>query len=166
MIGELLIILFFLLGSVFLLDETTKFPVLGARTQVGPAFWPRILLIWIILLAIIWLCKFFVSKYKRAPDTPEVTPPDAIGKQGFLRLTLVIALCLAYVFIMEYGGFLISTFIFQVLILLVLGIRKLTTLIVTPSLLTGALFGIFIKILHTPLPRGTGVFYTFSRMLY
>jgi putative tricarboxylic transport membrane protein len=166
MIGELLIILFFLLGSIFLFNATTKFPALGARTQVGPAFWPQILLGWIILLACIWLLKFFVSKYKRAPGTPGITPADAMGKQGLTRLVLVIALCLAYVFIIDISGFLISTFIFQILILLVLGTRKMTTIIVTPSLLTAALFGIFIKILHTPLPRGTGVFYTFSRMLY
>jgi hypothetical protein len=67
---------------------------------------------------------------------------------------------------MEWGGFLLTTVIFQVLILLALGIRKLTTLIVTPTLLTGVLFGIFIKILHIPLPRGAGVFHSLSSAFY
>ena len=166
MIGEVLITLFFLLGSIFLFVASTKFIVLGPRTQVGPAFWPQILLSGIIILASIWLVKFFWLKFKKSLGNPPSISPEPIGKHGLFRLSWVVALCLAYVFGMEWGGFLLSTIVFQVLILLAMGIRKLTTLIVTPLLLTGILFGIFIEILHIPLPRGAGVFYLMSRAFY
>jgi hypothetical protein len=166
MIGEFLITVFFLLGSIFLFVASTKFIVLGPRTQVGPAFWPQILLGGIIILTIIWLVKFILTKYKSSTGNTLVISPEKIELRGFIRLSLVITLCLAYVFVMEWGGFLLTTVIFQVLILLALGIRKLTTLIVTPTLLTGVLFGIFIKILHIPLPRGAGVFHLLSSAFY
>ena len=166
MMGEFLITVFFLLGSIFLFVASTKFIVLGPRTQVGPAFWPQILLGGIIILTIIWLVKFILTKYKSTKGNILAINPEKIEPRGFIRLSLVITLCLAYVFVMEWGGFLLSTPIFQVLILLALGIRKLTTLIVTPVLLTGVLFGIFIKILHIPLPRGAGVFHLVSSAFY
>ena len=166
MIGEFLITVFFLLGSIFLFVASTKFIVLGPRTQVGPAFWPQILLGGIIILALIWLGKFILTKYKSSTGNIFANSPEKIETRGFIRLSLVITLSLAYVFVMEWGGFLLSTLIFQVLILLALDIRKLTTLIVTPALLTGVLFGIFIKILHIPLPRGAGVFHSLSSAFY
>jgi putative tricarboxylic transport membrane protein len=87
-------------------------------------------------------------------------------KEGFRMLILTIILSLLYGFGVSYVGFLLSILIFQTLFLLILKVKKISVLILYPFCLTIVIYAIFIKILYIPLPRGTGIFLTISRLFY
>lgn len=166
MVGEFLLTFLILVVAIFLLVMSTKFPVLRAYDKLGPAFWPRIVLVGLIILNGMWLAKLILTQ---GQDLKANLSKIALGnsqERNILRLLLVIAICLMYTFLIPILGFLLLTPIFQLLVLLAMGTRKWTTLTITPLLLTAVLFGIFISILHIPLPRGIGVFNVLSRMLY
>lgn len=166
MVREFLLTLLILVVAIILLVMTTKFPTLRAYDKLGPAFWPRIVLEGLILLNGGWLAKLILTQ---GQDLKTNLSKIALGnsqERNILRLLLVIALCIMYTFSMPILGFLLLTPIFQLLVLLAMGTRKWTTLTITPLLLTTVLFGIFIRILHIPLPRGIGVFNVLSRMFY
>ena len=81
-------------------------------------------------------------------------------------LLLTIILSLLYGFSVSYVGFLLSIFVFQILFLLILDIKNLKALILYPVCLTSVIYAIFIKVLYIPLPRGSGIFLTISRIFY
>ena len=81
-------------------------------------------------------------------------------------LTLSILLSLLYGFGVAYVGFLLAVFLFQLLFLLILKVRSIWMLTLYPLCMTAVVYGIFIKVLYIPLPRGTGIFLTFSRFFY
>jgi len=166
MFGEFLLTLFMLGMAVFLFIMATKFPTLRAYDKLGPAFWPKIILIGLIALNGIRLTRFFLTQSQDLRTNLTKIALDSSQKRDLLRLLSVITLCLIYTLLMPVFGFLLLTPIFQVLLLLTMGTKKWTTLVITPIVLTGVLFGIFVRILHIPLPRGIGVFNDLSRMFY
>jgi hypothetical protein len=81
-------------------------------------------------------------------------------------LILTIGFSLLYCFSVSYSGFLLSIFIFQLILLFILKVKKVPILIFFPLIMTGVYYLIFIRVLHMPLPRGTGIFITLSRLFY
>ena len=81
-------------------------------------------------------------------------------------LLFTVILSLLYGFGVSHAGFLLSIFVFQILFLLILKVKKMHILILYPICLTAVIYAIFIKVLYIPLPRGTGIFLTISRFFY
>ena len=164
--GQLLFTLFIILGSIFLLVETMTFSSFQVRARVGPAFWPRIILIEIIVLGTLLLIKRIVDTrgnlralYPRSSLNPN-------ERKGIFRVLLLMLLCVVYTILINRIGFILTSLLFQLAALVLLGARRWIPLISIPVLLTSILYGLFIRIIHSPLPRGIGIFYDFSRLFY
>ena len=76
------------------------------------------------------------------------------------------ATVLVYLAALPWMGFVSTTPLFIVAFMLGLGEKRVSVLVTAPVLITPALFLFFIKFVSIPLPRGSGVFLTFSRMFY
>jgi putative tricarboxylic transport membrane protein len=164
MIGGMMLTLLILLASIFLLVETGQFPVYQSKALVGPAFWPRIVLIQVIILCVIVLAGLFKKTTGKGSSAPAGAEENQ--ERTLPRVFIVMAFCVLYAFLLKTFGFLLVSLAFQILTLLVIGERRWKFLIAEPVLLTTALYGLFIRILHNPLPRGVGIFYDISRVLY
>lgn len=150
--------------ACFLFYVATTFPMFEHADKLGPAFWPKIILLLTIILSGTLTAKNGLNWFK-SKDTGH--HPVNEEHQGNLKpLSLAIAVSLIYGFSVPYTGFLLSIFLFQIIFLLILKVKKVWTLIFYPVSLTAVIYLIFIKILYIPLPRGQGIFLTFSRFFY
>jgi len=164
MIGEIILTGLIVLASVFLLVETGNFPTYQSKGLAGPALWPRIVLMMLILLGLVVLTTLFKKGIGKDPDPGIATEENQ--ERTLPRVFIIMAFCILYTLLMKTFGFLLVSLTFQILTLWVMGVRRPKSLILGPALLTAALYGLFIRILHNPLPRGVGIFYDISRALY
>ncbi len=163
-IGELITSGIILLTGCILFYYASLFPQTMSADQVGPALWPKMLLSLIIILsAVLFTQQVFRLVKTKETDEKQDTP---LEKDGSRMLVLTVALSLLYGFGVSYAGFLLSIFIFQILFLLILRVKKMWVLILYPICLTGVIYALFIKVLYIPLPRGAGIFLTISRFFY
>jgi len=162
--GDIVIsgITFAVAGILFYVART--FPQLKFADRVGPAFWPKTILFTVIVLSGSLFLKNVIMGLRREKFGQEEVPVPE--KEGAKRLIMAIVLSIIYGFSVTYGGFLLSIFLFQVLFLLILKVKRLLVLALFPLSLTVILYIIFIKVLYIPLPRGVGIFLTFSRLFY
>jgi putative tricarboxylic transport membrane protein len=163
-IGEIILTGLIVLVSIFLLVVTGSFPTYQSKGLAGPALWPRIILVMLILLGLIVLAGLFRKPAAKGP-THQIGAGE--NQERILpRVFIIMGFCVLYTLVMKSFGFLLVSLAFQILTLWVMGVRKPKSLILGPVLLTAALYGLFIRILHNPLPRGVGVFYDLSRFFY
>jgi hypothetical protein len=82
-------------------------------------------------------------------------------------LAMVVGITSAYAAVLGFAGFLISTTVFQVLLLtLVFRYRKPAIVVGVPLGLTALYGGIFLGLMNVPLPRGRWHFAEFSGLFY
>lgn len=162
--GEIIISGVSFLSACSLFYVTTTFRQNLFADKVGPALWPQVVLFTIIILSGSLLIKNTITLLKKEKYPHH---DDHISeKEGAIRLIMAIFLSLTYGFGVSFVGFLISVFVFQILFLLILKVKNILVLFFFPLCQTLLLYGIFIKILYIPLPRGVGFFLTFSRIFY
>lgn len=159
LIGPLLIFiaavyLYVLAGSM---DEN---PIPG---QLGPAFWPRVILILLMASCVLKALESYLAFGKGIADIGlESAPPDI----SVPKLVAMIILILAVVPGMEILGFALANFLFLMLFLRITGMRKLFPLILTSLLGTVFLLYLFGKIVYLPLPKGNWVFSDLTIFIY
>jgi len=157
-------------GTILLVACGLYFHVAAAFSQfkhhdlVGPVLWPKIILFGIIILSGYIFIKNAFIFFKPQKLAPEVASP--LEKEGAFMLRLTVIMTLLYCLFLPYTGFLFSIICFQFFVLLILKVRKIHILIFYPLGLTLLLYMIFIKFLNITVPRGTGIFLTFSRLFY
>lgn len=144
----------------------TTFPQLKFADRVGPAFWPKTILFGIIVLSGFLFLKNVIVRLRLRGNKFGRGEVAVLEKEGTKGLIVAIGLSIIYGFSVPYGGFLFSILLFQVLFLLILKVKKVLVLVLFPLSLTVTLYIIFIKVLYIPLPRGMGIFLTFSRIFY
>ncbi|MBI3057866.1 MAG: tripartite tricarboxylate transporter TctB family protein [Deltaproteobacteria bacterium] len=130
--------------------------------EVGSGFWPLSVL---SLATALSALVFFqgLRSYLRAAHLGDKTPPQ---EPRLLQCLVAMATVLVYLAALPWTGFVSTTPLFIVVFMLGLGEKRVSVLVTAPVLITPALFLFFIKFVSIPLPRGSGVFLTFSRMLY
>lgn len=157
---DVVIYLLILVASVLLYRNVTGLPQLAQYRQVGPGFWPRL-----CLLATGALALGGLVRAARAWRVAAASVPPLLGRAP-AQLLAVIALSLAYPFAMDVTGFLVATLLFQVALLVLLGIRRPGPVLAASGLNLALLYGIFARALQMPLPRGMGVFRALSLWFY
>lgn len=151
--------------SIFLYYVAGTFKKLGSYAKSGPEFWPRIILLLLICLSGILLIRNIASLAKAARTSKIEEASRRIVQEPY-RFLLVVALSFAYAFGMGLIGFLLSTFLFQVIFLYLLKVKKISSLIFIPFINTAMLYALFIVVLNMLLPTGVGAFRTFSLLFY
>ncbi len=127
--------------SLFIYYQTTLFIIPSSLNITSPALIPRL---WIVLL--VALCVLLI--FKERNRTPDREKPQ-------VKIVLaVIALLLAYLVLMQWGGYYVTTPLFIMAAMYLLKYRK------TASMLTGSLgfvlvsYLVFNLLLHIDLPKG------------
>jgi len=132
--------------------------------QLGPGFWPRLVLIGLALACVLKL----VTDRRGAPEAG----PAAGGIDGTVpavsvaRLGSTIASILAYVLAAPLLGFPLATVGFIVLFMLLAGARRAPGIAATAVVGTVVLLYSFVKLVYLPFPKGAGAFERVTLVLY
>lgn len=127
--------------AVVMFTATFQFPPPGQPYDPGTAAFPRILVIGLGILAILQL--FSSGETQSLPR----------GRSA-LRVAGAVSLMLAYALLLETLGFLASTFLFLISLVLMTGTRNLVALVLLPAGVSLVLFYVFNQLLSVSLPRG------------
>lgn len=127
---------------------------------MSAADWPRLILIGLVIALSINIVKLLRESKKNAGAEAkkwrELFPP---------RFIVAFVILVAYSIILEYLGFLPSTFLFVMAFSALIGLRKISHLVLGALCSSVAIYVIFQILLQVLLPRGMGVFREFSIFL-
>jgi len=135
--------------------------------EIGSGFWPILILsIATVLSGLLFVSS--VMKHKREKgkraEEPSLSPEEMTNRKNRRRkVALSAVLLIIYVIVMPWIGFVLSTFLYVLAFILVLGERRKWVVISSPILVTGLVILIFSKFIAIPFPRGMGLFAAFSR---
>lgn len=156
--GPLLIFLFGLY-FYFLANKIDEVPIPG---QLGPAFWPKLILILLMASCGIKAVELILARKRQSEAGAEEPPPEV----HYPKLLGMIALLVAVVAAMELIGFLLANLVFLVLFLRLTGVQKKLPLFLCSVLGTIFLLYLFVKVVYLPLPKGTWFFDDLTIYLY
>ncbi len=160
--GEIITAGVIFLGSLYLFFEAQKFEGHDVYAKLGPAYWPELLLIVLMGLSALVAVDAVRERMKAIRETSEPTQFDG----GKLRLLLAIVFILLYFFLLKIFGFIALTPFFLLAFMALLGEKKKGWMIGISFGITAIIVYIFTKAMYVPLPRGTGIFLTFSHLFY
>lgn len=152
-----------IVGSIYLYvyigDASGSTAGLENLTDLGAAFWPRVILVLLLILSVVNLIQG-VKKMKAAGTG--IT--EGISLSGFFKSKLFVGMVLVCVaaFALPQVGFIPTCFLFLIAYGLLLGDKKYVRLVVVALLVTIAIYLVFQGALDIFLPRGKGVFRTFA----
>ena len=155
MIGPLLIFLL----AVYLYTVAGGIDVNPMPGQLGPAFWPRALLILLMLS-----CGIKAWELYRAPS--EGAAKKVSSTVDTLKLVLMIVAVLGVVFLMDMIGFVLANFLFLLFFMRIAGYRRMRSITLISVLGTIGLLYLFVKVVYLPLPKGQFFFDDLTIFLY
>jgi putative tricarboxylic transport membrane protein len=138
----------------------------GRSGEIGSALWPLMALGASTLLSASLLLSS-IKKLRQAGAAEDLTP-EAIAEKKQQRITVALSVVcfLAYLVVMPWIGFVLSTFIYIPAFALALGERRRSVIFISPFLLTAIIVAVFAKFITIPFPKGVGIFAEFSRLFY
>ena len=111
------------------------------------AVYPRLVNVWIVICAILLILKSWKS-------TEKIILDESKDKQGIIRVVATVIIFLIYIFMIDFLGFFISSFIFIIILMLSFGVRQWIKLISVPIIILLFLYFLIKKVLFFPLPEG------------
>jgi putative tricarboxylic transport membrane protein len=156
--GEIFMSLFILAASCYLYLEAMALREFRAYKEVGPDFWPKIVLIILIALSAT-LTISNIIKWKKSRS--EKSEPE----QGWKRVLIAIVLAVAYIYFLKPLGFIIATPLFILGMMLLIMPKRKKVIPFTILGIMGMIYIIFAKLLYVPLPKGFGIFHDLSILL-
>lgn len=167
----------FLLGimafAVFMLLEANNINVGRGRNPVGPIMWPRMVLGGMFLCSAI-LFVIDLLRIRRGvslevkKDDGESASTDDIATDKTMhpsRGLYTIIFLVAYLLLMPYVGFMVSTLALMFAYLLSLRIRAGQSALIA-GISTAVITFLFPYVLSVPLPKGVGVFFELTKHIY
>jgi len=128
--------------------------------QLGPGFWPRLVLIGLGAASLAKLV-LDVRSVRRAADVtverPAISPP---------LLVAGIATIVLYVVAAPLLGFALATMLFVAAFMALAGARSAAAIVATSVLSTVVILYVFIKVVYLPLPKGAGAVENVTLALY
>lgn len=139
--------------------------------QLGPGFWPRLVLIGLALAcaakaAIEWRRRPGATPRMFAPGTVADLAPEELPPVSGRRLALAVGAIVLYVLLTPWLGFPLTTAGFIVVFMAVCGARSGLALATNAVAGTLILVYLFVKLVYLPLPKGAGAFETLTLAVY
>jgi putative tricarboxylic transport membrane protein len=155
-------VLIFALAFYFyvLAGKIEEVPIPG---QLGPAFWPKIMLILLMISCGIKALEIILEQRREAAEVERQTLAQAVD---IPKLAAMIASIVGVVYAMEVLGFLLANFLFLMIFMKIAGWRKKVSLFIAPLMGTVCLLYLFVKVVYLPLPKGQWYFYDLTIFLY
>ncbi len=116
----------------------------------GPNFFPQILAVAMIICAIILILNALRGKSQEKSDR--------IQLKGFVRMVIAIAICIGYLFLMQFVGFAMGTCVFLYVLMMFIGQKGLVKRISSSIAVALIVWAIFRYFLVIPLPTGIFTF--------
>ncbi len=130
-------------------------------TELGAAFWPRIILVAMIALLVANMVNYVkANKVSTAQVLGEIKLGAFFKSKLFIGMLIVFFMAL----IMPYIGFIPACFLFLGAYGMLLGERKWLRLVAISLIVTIVLYALFQGPLSIMLPRGNGFFREFALM--
>lgn len=162
--GDLVFSVLIFLGALLLFWITLGFDegtaMQGAR--VGPAFWPRVLLGFILLLSAI----VSVGTIRRIAREKAWRETLLTLDRGKVRFFTALGLSVSYLLLLPVLGFIIMTPLFMIAFMLLLGEKSKGWILGVSIVMTAVIVLLFTKAMYVPLPRGGWLFREFSLLFY
>lgn len=145
--------------AIGLLLASRGLDTVSAPGQLGPSFWPRLVLAGLVIAC---LAKA-VEAARRASDRDgeNAAPPAARA-----RLAVAIALVVLYVALAPWLGFPLTTALFIAAFLVLGGAGRPLMLAANALAGTVLLLYLFVKLVYLPLPKGGGPFEALTLAVY
>jgi len=169
--GNIIMAAAIVVASVVFFINSFGFPIVGNAVSAG--FWPRIVsfLLFITSSMATWeaikIYRRELAKESREQRKERIKSSPDYFPWGMKRM---IGTCVLFGLYMEFGlnniGFILSTVPFVAALTIWLGNKKYWQAILNSIFTTAACTVLFCKIMMIPLPRGTGIFRTFSLLFY
>ncbi len=158
MVGEIIMSLCILAASCYLYYEATGLRQMRAYKEVGPDFWPKIILFCLIVLSAVLTFSNFTKWRKSREEVGQL-------EEGWKRVSIAFLLVVGYVYFLKPLGFIVASPLFIIgMMLLIMPKRKK----VIPFSVIGIMVMIYIifsRLLFVPLPKGFGIFHDISIFL-
>ena len=164
-----------LLGLLSLLafGIATKIPQHHVESPLGAGFWPKLILGILFLATGIHLLKLLLRKKEyarrlaREAEEARKREEDEIGEKEVLSLFIYgILTSFAYIYLVNYIGFIFATPIFMAIFMYINNYRNKVMLAVISLVTAAAFLCLFVKVSYIPLPRGYGIFRSISYLIY
>ncbi len=162
-IGEIKGITLLLGAAIYLYSLADQLEVFSPPGQLGPAFWPKVSLVLLMVGCAIKIIEVLRKKDKKIVPEEKTSPSPPVN---VARLIIMIGLVIFAVVAMDLLGFLLANFLFLLFFVGITGVRKRVPLLLIPFLGTILLLYLFVKIVYLPLPRGQGIFNDLTIYLY
>ncbi len=160
--GEIIISVVIFLGSLYLYFESMKFEGLDVYGKLGPAYWPKFLLICMMALSLLVAVDAFRERKKKSSEKEETSKVDS----GKVRFLFAIGFIVLYLILMQKLGFILLTPFFMIAFMYLLGERNKIWIFSVSIGITVIIVFAFTKAMYVPLPRGQGIFLKFSQFFY
>jgi putative tricarboxylic transport membrane protein len=158
--------------------------------QLGPAFWPKCILVLLMLSCVFKGFEIYRDELKKKErDYPveqghtvkggeasaaakaveaaaQAETPGSFASVDLRKLLLMITACIGYVFLMDMIGFVMANLIFLFVFCYLIGDRKLMRLTLVSVLGTIGLLYLFAKFVYIPLPKGHFFFEDITLIIY
>ena len=148
-----------LIAGGYLFVAAGRLPVVPVPGQLGPEFWPRLVLVGLVVSCVLKVLE--VVRIGQARTELAVAPPLSAPK-----LAGGIALILGYTALAPLLGFPLTNFLFLLAFMRLAGSLRLFPLLMVAVLGTVGLLYLFVKVVYLPLPKGAGVMEDFTVFLY
>jgi putative tricarboxylic transport membrane protein len=162
MLGETIMSLCILVASCYLYYEATQLRMFRAYREVGPDFWPKIVLTILIGLSAVLTLYNVLAWRKKSRGNEQVAEEK---EENWKRVLIVSLLAVGYVYFLKTLGFIVASPLFIIgMMLVIMPERKK----VIPFGVIGIMVMIYIifnKLLFVPLPKGFGIFHDISIFL-
>lgn len=161
-VSEIVVTAGLLIGSIVFWFLADQFAPSTRYAKVDSDLWPKIIFGTLILLTAAHLTLKLVELRRTYHE--EIRGGIDVGYA--IRLGLICAMVLFYYFTIQILGFTISTMIFLWVVPFILPQGSIKLKLLFSPIFTLTLGIAFSWGLGMPLPRGTGIFYSFSEMLF
>ncbi|MDF2520005.1 MAG: hypothetical protein K0R84_633 [Clostridia bacterium] len=134
----------FIALSLLWMTQIVKLPKAMAFAGFGAGFFPQLVVILMMIVSVLLIVTDLRDKNK--------STTFVIAKENILKLILIVLLAAAYIFILPIAGYVISTIAAVFLLLLLFGLRKKVTIVLTSVLFPLAIYYLFEVALKVLLP--------------
>ena len=136
-----------ILIGIYAIWEGTNMPA-DYIMKVGPSFFPTILAGLLILFSVVLLINALRGKSIGTVD------PVRLSDKGTQRGLITLAATIIFCAILDPLGFIPSSIVFLVFMMMLMGNRKPMQLVIAPLLVTFSIWLIFEKVLNLSMPAG------------
>jgi putative tricarboxylic transport membrane protein len=155
-----------LLASVYFYFLASQFGVVVRGGNLGPDFWPKLLLGLTMATCVYEIVKTALSPPNKKLSGECVKEEAETPKQYPRLLIIGIVMTVAYVYFLSILGFTLCTFLYLTLFMIVGRYRKIWVIAANSIIGTILFVFLFMKVVYVSLPIGEGPFQQFSLMIF